>query len=90
MHTTLTTGDAELRAVLHALQGLQAGTGTVQLPEDWTGTAGEVARLFNQVVARDRSKVRAEAPDRLRRPTCLYDRTAAPLTIRPAASPSLR
>ena len=73
MHTTLTTSDAELRAVLQALQGLQAGDGSVQLPEDWTGTAGEVARLFNQV-ARERASERAceragerpEAPDRLR------------------------
>ncbi|MFZ1101608.1 MAG: hypothetical protein WAN86_01805, partial [Hyphomicrobiaceae bacterium] len=65
MQTTLTTGDAELRAVLHALQGLQAGDGSVQLPENWTGTAGEVARLFNQVVAREWTSV----PDRLGRRT---------------------
>ena len=56
MHTTLTGGDAELRAVLHALHGLNEGDGSVRLPEDWTGTAGEVARLFNQV-ARQRAAV---------------------------------
>src|SRR5690606_22340259 len=43
------------------------GDGSAHLPEDWTGTAGEVARLFNQVVDRERAKARAEAPDRLRR-----------------------
>jgi HAMP domain-containing protein len=54
VHTTLTDADADLRAVLHALHALNAGDGSVRLPEDWTGPAGEVARLFNQV-ARQRS-----------------------------------
>jgi HAMP domain-containing protein/signal transduction histidine kinase/CheY-like chemotaxis protein len=48
----LTSADAELRAVLDALNGLNAGDGSVRLPEDWSGTAGEVARLFNQMASR--------------------------------------
>ncbi|HEY1244671.1 MAG TPA: HAMP domain-containing protein, partial [Hyphomicrobiaceae bacterium] len=51
MHTTLTDADAELRAVLRALQGLNAGDESVRLPEDWSGAAGEVARLFNQMAS---------------------------------------
>ena len=62
MHTTLTNADAELRAVLHALNGLNAGDGSVRLPEDWTGTAGEVAKLFNRMA----SQRGAHAPQRMR------------------------
>jgi HAMP domain-containing protein/signal transduction histidine kinase/CheY-like chemotaxis protein len=74
--TTLTDGDAELRAVLKALHGLKAGDGSVRLPEDWSGTAGEVARLFNQV-ARERATPRGCAPDGVQR-----------LRLRPRARPN--
>ncbi|HXE89230.1 MAG TPA: HAMP domain-containing protein, partial [Hyphomicrobiaceae bacterium] len=55
MHTTLTGADAELRALLQALNGLNDGDGSVRLPEDWTGTVGEVARIFNRMMARERA-----------------------------------
>jgi len=64
LHTRLTDSDAELRAVLHALNDLNAGDGSARLPEEWTGTAGEVAKLFNQMASQraaneGRARVRA-------------------------------
>jgi HAMP domain-containing protein/signal transduction histidine kinase/CheY-like chemotaxis protein len=41
-----------MRAVLHALQALDSGDGSVRLPETWKGTAGEIAKTFNRVTKR--------------------------------------
>ena len=39
----------ELGAILHGLEALKKGDCSIRLPEQWTGTAGKVARLFNEV-----------------------------------------
>ena len=49
-----TARDDELGAILHGLQALQQGDPSIRLPEQWTGTAGQVAKAFNQV-ARQRN-----------------------------------
>jgi HAMP domain-containing protein/signal transduction histidine kinase/CheY-like chemotaxis protein len=49
LHTIATDSDRELRALLQALRALRAGDGSVRLPEDWTGTAGEIAKLVNRM-----------------------------------------
>jgi signal transduction histidine kinase len=49
LHTILADRDGKLRTVLHALRALQAGDDSVRLPADWTGMAGEIATLFNDM-----------------------------------------
>ncbi|MBO0765181.1 MAG: HAMP domain-containing protein, partial [Hyphomicrobiaceae bacterium] len=72
--TTVTDADAELRALLRALERLNAGDGAVRLPEDWNGTAGEVAKLFNRVASQRASH--GAAPHWRVRPR--FSRTGAP------------
>ena len=50
MGTILADNRDELRAVLHAMESLRSGDQTIRLPEDWPGTAGEIARTFNRFV----------------------------------------
>ena len=52
MHTVKLTGGEELQAVLHGLKALQSGDCSVRLPTEWMGTAGEIARVFNEVAER--------------------------------------
>jgi len=39
-----------MRMLLSALSGLKKGDGSVRLPMEWTGLAGKVAGVFNEVV----------------------------------------
>ena len=52
MHTIVADRDGELRAVLQALRALRAGDASVRLPADWTGMAGEIASLVNDLAER--------------------------------------
>ena len=40
----------EMAAVLSALNALKRGNSSVRLPAEWTGLAGKVAEVFNDVV----------------------------------------
>jgi len=52
LHTVKLAGGEELQALLHGLKALQSGDHSVRLPTGWSGTAGEVARAFNEVAAK--------------------------------------
>jgi len=41
----------EIRALLHALQGMRDGDFSVRLPGDWVGLEGKIADTFNEIVA---------------------------------------
>ncbi len=49
MRTQLAEAGNEMRAVLRALEALNAGDESVRLPEDWTGTVGAIAKIINQI-----------------------------------------
>jgi signal transduction histidine kinase/HAMP domain-containing protein/CheY-like chemotaxis protein len=52
LHTVNLGGGEELQALLYGLKALQSGDCSVRLPTGWSGTAGEVARVFNEVAAK--------------------------------------
>jgi HAMP domain-containing protein/signal transduction histidine kinase/DNA-binding response OmpR family regulator len=43
----------ELGAILRGLEALNSGDCSIRLPDEWTGTAGKVAKLFNEVAQRN-------------------------------------
>jgi hypothetical protein len=62
LHTVNLSGGEELQALLHGLRALQSGDSSVRLPTGWSGTAGEVARVFNEVAAKAPERSIAERP----------------------------
>ena len=49
MSAVQTATENELGAILQGLEALKKGDCSNRLPEHWTGTAGKVARLFNEI-----------------------------------------
>ncbi|HEU4622449.1 MAG TPA: HAMP domain-containing protein, partial [Burkholderiaceae bacterium] len=45
----------DVRALLRALTAVRDGDFSVRLPDDWTGAAGKVADLFNEIVGSNRN-----------------------------------
>src|SRR5262245_52487991 len=43
--------EAQLRALLHAMQAMKVGDFSARLPSDWTGVMGKVADTFNDIGA---------------------------------------
>src|SRR4051812_27095638 len=52
-----TTANAEMTALLTALNALRQGRSGVRLPPDWAGVAGKVADAFNDVVEQNERMV---------------------------------
>ena len=48
--------EAQLRALLHALQAMKVGDFSARLPSDWTGVMGKVADTFNESIVRMRDQ----------------------------------
>ena len=49
LSTVQTTGGDQLEVVLRGLEALHNGDSLARLPENWTGTAGKVAVIFNSL-----------------------------------------
>jgi HAMP domain-containing protein len=65
LRTTVADWNGELLAILDALRALEAGDGSARLPAHWTGTAGEIAALINDMAGKPRSR-RTDLRQRLR------------------------
>jgi HAMP domain-containing protein len=63
----------ELGRILHGLKALKDGDCSARLPEQWAGTAGKVARLFNEV-----AQARTVSPNGSS-PSAAQDRYSIPL-----------
>ena len=54
LSTVQTTGGDQLEVVLRGLEALHNGDSLARLPENWTGTAGKVAIIFNSLAENGR------------------------------------